>query len=89
MRYPNRTTFQQQYPRPLPPAWHGDDRGEEGISSVSGPSAAPRAGEDLRGAFRAQGLDFSEESARPARMAAIVKPWAAIRVRIMSWERRL
>lgn len=56
---------------------------------MSGPSAALRAGEDLRGAFRAQGLDFSEESARPARMAAIVKPWAAIRVRIMSWERRL
>lgn len=62
------------------------------MGSVAGPLAAPAAGNDLRGAFRAQGvdcLDFIAETARPTRMAATVKPWAAIRVRIMSWERWL
>lgn len=38
---------------------------------------------------QAQALDFIADAARPSKMAATVKPWAAIRVRIMSWERWL
>lgn len=47
----------------------------------------------IREAFKvrppAQGRDFRVDAARPTKMATIVKPWAAIRVRIMSWERWL
>lgn len=54
---------------------------------------APGAGNDPPGAFkakpRAQGRDFIADAARPSKMAATVKPWAAIRVRIMNWERWL
>lgn len=77
----------------LPPLTQGLVRGEAGISPLAGPVVAPGTGDDLRGAFkarpRAQGLDFRADTARPIKMAATVKPWAAIRVRIMSWERWL
>ena len=77
----------------LPPLIQGLVRGDEGIMPVAGPVVAPGAGNDLRGAFKArpptQGRDFRVEAARPIKMATTVKPWAAIRVRIMSWERWL
>ena len=38
---------------------------------------------------RTQDRDFIADAARPSKMAATVKPWAAIRVRIISCERWL
>lgn len=68
-------------------------RGNEGVISVVGPVVLKRCIHHLREAFKvrppAQGRDFRVDAARPTKMATIVKPWAAIRVRIMSWERWL
>lgn len=70
------------------PADRGLVRGDEGISQVAGPVVAPGAGNDLCVTFKArsptQDRDLIADAARPSKMAATVKPWAAIRVRIMS-----
>lgn len=70
-----------------------DTRACQGTSPVAGLVVAPGPGNELRGAFkdspRVQGRDLRADAAKPTKMAAIVKPWAAIRVRIMSWERWL
>ena len=62
----------------------------QGIHPVAGLMVAPEPGNEPRGAFkarlRAQGRDLRAHAAKPSKMAAILKPWAAIQVRIMSWE---
>jgi hypothetical protein len=60
---------------------------------LAGLVVAPEFWNDLRGAFKTrswvQERDFIADAAKPNKMAATVKPWAAIRVRIMSCERWL
>lgn len=101
MRHPNSTESEipgktcqlQNWPLP-PPLKQGLVRGDQGISQVAGPVVALGAGGDLCVTFKArwsrtQDRDFIADAARPSKMAATVKPWAAIRVRIISCERWL
>lgn len=60
---------------------------------MTGLFVAPGFYNDFHGALKVrldtQGRDFIADAANPNKMATTVKPWAAIRVRIIIWERWL
>lgn len=83
----------QSQNQPLP---HPNDNkvlSETEAASLTGLFVTPGFCNDFHGAFKTQPYtqdrDFIVDAANPNKMATTVKPWAAIRVRIISWDRWL
>lgn len=78
--------------RPLPHPNDNKVRSETEGASLTGMSVVPGFCNGFHGALRpgyTQAWDFIADAANPNKMATTVKPCAAIRVRIMSWDRWL